>query len=357
MKSLIDFLDQELNQQISKRARITRFVDRWYPSSEPEPIFFFRGDYKTRVRTITGKVITQDTPFYVFYQAYIPPTVNGRNGGFVICTCHDGLIDVPCLLHDMLKKDLAEKRQRGDLSRSVYKPSRYFAFNILRLSYFHEIDVEKELSSGVTRVVKQVTKCLEYEPEPAPDTMCPHCKKGAKRWFGQRAFVVLSKSQFDTLLDIDHLLGKWCRCGGKIITLAYKCPACQAILVDGEHVPHVEEDFWKKPMTCFACGRDIRPVPEIRCRKCTEPKPLTIFDVPVKLHVAGNDKYKTLQYHLPEVPIPMDFVPEVKQKMEPYDFKQLFMTTTSEQAQILGIQDPYSAPEEVEEEEPLEFSF
>ena len=343
---LTDMLDLEIDRKVSARNRRARY-DRWQPGSEFETVLFFRGDYTNRIRGRTGDITEVKAPFYIYYQAFVPHAGRNRKGAYVLCRCRGGTVNTPCLLHDLWRKDYDERLKNGQRTyESPYRPRRYYAFNIVRLGYFHTIEVSQETSDGVFKNYMRDVKCLDPRDKIDGETYCTYCKQGVERWFGKRSFLTVGAGNFAVLLDLDHELRKHCECGDAIRVVEYVCAKCGVVLVPQNKIHILDENFWKEPVVCHNCGFEARPKATIACSSCDNPTPLTLFGTPVQLKIAGNDRYKTLMYSIPDVPIKYED-PRIKNLLQPYDFAEMFSTTTAEQATLLGISDPYSDAEPV----------
>jgi hypothetical protein len=321
----------------------------WKPTETPEIVQLIRGNYD-----VDGAI----WPIYPNWEAFIKGGGPKGRGASCHCRCRGGQDkETPCVLHWMLKKDLkAHEGPDGKIPKdfqSTFRPRRQFAITVYRLSYFHKCQVQTTGRDGSTYSRPDIQRCTEDEElVNAAETTCPHCASGVERFFGQRRYMQAGNRYFEALVDIGHHIGEVCSCGSKIVTLGYVCPLCEdrnqikTVLLDPRNPPAgmSEKDrqaFWKTPTICPTCGKQVKPRAVLKCKGgCETPKPRTIFDVPVCLARQGKDSNSTL-VHSGAYMSPVNYDEDMKKLMVPYDFRNMFVVTTQQQAQILGVQDPF----------------
>ena len=211
-------------------------------------------------------------------------------------------------------------------------------FNIIKLGWFHEVEKEKEGK-------KKTIKYKEYRP--CRGKKCKYCKRGVKRVFGHRMYWPLGPLHLGQLVATEtSRISKKCRCGGKIIPRAFLCEKCEEAVRDLEEDPAEKgelRDLRDDKHECPHCGHHGYLKPYVVCKKCKNPKPLTLWDVEMEVHKSGEKMQSVIQVG-DFKPLSLKIKAKVKDKLIPYDWDKLWQyreLEPEEQAQLIQVDNPF----------------
>jgi len=348
----------------------------------------------------------EGVPFYTNYKAYIPTPGGKRKGFYLACRCENGRNPgAPCLLHDIWRKDSAARQVGRDWrgnsakpkSKSPYFPREYYGITVVRWSYFHYVPEVEDQGDGTIKIAMRWQQCkddrsdAELLEDGVDDTDCQLCTENARimravsrvglesycrsaserdgQWarehrrdFGMRRYMNMGPGYFDSLVNAGRELSRKCRCGGEIKTVRYVCPVCRkkkpeapTVLMDPRTTtlsPDEVSVYWSREVKCPTCGYRGAPYEEVRCTaKCGRPSPRRLWDQPIKLQKQGEDTTTLAVLEKMADIIDIEKLPDsLKKKCVPYNFEEMLSTTTAEQAELLGIPDPYTAGRTDEED-------
>lgn len=217
-------------------------------------------------------------------------------------------------------------------------------FNLIVLGWFHEIKVKKDSKSKKAKDGK--IEVTEYRK--CRGKRCKYCKNGSEKTYGRRMFWPLGPMHVEQLVNIEQVnLGRKCKCGGKITPRAFICPECEDAVRDLEEDPIEEKGELKKlreeDHQCPHCDYNGPLVEFPECDNCSNPQPLTLWDVEMEIYKSGEKKSSVLQIS--------DFAPlsvkkraKIKEKMKPFEWDKLYnyrLLKTDEQAKIHNVDDPF----------------
>jgi hypothetical protein len=324
--------------EVFKRVKFTE---------NPEVVQFFPGDYGPN-----------HDKFFSFYRAWVPDPKRPGKWQYVNCSCFDGRDKVPCVLHHLYREE--RKKYRNDTKHQyIYRPTPVHAFNLFRLSYFHKVEYAEEIGRGGDVITKTRQElCTDKREIVDPEsTRCGQCAQGnTNRRYGQRCYLPAGMGFYNSIMDIAHQVSLVCKhCGGELQTVKFVCPLCwrnstETILLDPRRPGNLTAEeivrFWKTKTICRECGEAIRPKEIVRCLECSE-KPIMgrdIWHTPLRIKKIGSEKSTALAHEgdlLKPIEYPEDIQNEVFNK--PFDFPKMFSVTADEQAEALGIPNPFKS--------------
>ena len=218
-------------------------------------------------------------------------------------------------------------------------------FNLILLGDFHEVKVKKESKSKKAKDGKiEVTEYRECRGK-----RCKYCKKGVEKTFGRRMYWPLGPMHVEQLVNIETaVLGRQCKCGGKISPRAFICPECEDAVRDLDDDPIEEKGELKKLRTeehqCPHCDYYGMLIEYPECDDCDDPRPLTLWDVEMEIYKSGEKTQSVIQAS-DFSPISVKLKAKVKDKMKPYNWDKLFsyrLLKPEEQAKLLNLENPFS---------------
>lgn len=230
---------------------------------------------------------------------------------------------------------------------------------------------------------------------------CKHCRDDAPVVFGNRFYIGFSRSAWtNSLFEAHTRAGQVCKCGGYVYATEYKCPHCDTVLYDaaaecdkcggtniGLEVEDGEGDYeagvWAVCEDCHKtwalCVLDNETLAEevmdeVRCPECGETDlmepvdactneecdgdPYDVFDCQLVIKKESAEQTASLVVDSMKIknPDPRLFDPEhqgpdpkeaeraVEAMKTPLDLREVYkLQSTSEQAKILGVKDPFMA--------------
>jgi hypothetical protein len=218
-------------------------------------------------------------------------------------------------------------------------------FNLILLGDFHEIKVQKDSKSA--RAKNGKIEVIEYRT--CRGKRCKWCKKGIEKSSGRRMYWALGPMHVEQLVNIEvAVLGRKCKCGGKIKPRAFICPECEDAVRDLDDDPIEEKGELKElregEHQCPHCDYSGLLIEFPRCDKCQNPRPLSLWDVEMEIYMSGEKTQSTIQVSDFE-PLTVKLKAKIKDKMKAYDWDQLWsyrLLKPEDQAQLLKLDNPYS---------------
>jgi len=311
----------------------------WFQQDPGEDIRFFRGSYGSQ-------------PLQINYQIWVPNPQdaiaekrrkqNKNPGRHIPCNCNAGALDASCVPC----KIIADHRKKN--TKAPYFMSVGIALNLIVLKNFHKVKIQ----SGD----KEYTR---YEKCTAELGSCEYCDENAEMFFGNTTYVNAMNKEWNQLMGFQRQIAYKCRAcaNGVVVPVASKCPNC------GREAEYPTAQLLKmeaEEAYCDACGfngtfqfakecmvhdrqsGDYKP-------GCGHPTSLGLFDVNMRVlkrktsDTKGADGKMRAQYQL-EMPN-FDIEPlseELEKKMKyPMDFSFLMRMEASEQAEVLGVENPF----------------
>lgn len=218
--------------------------------------------------------------------------------------------------------------------------SKKHLFNVILLGEFHEIKRKvKSKRTGKDIDITETVDCLGKR--------CKYCEKEIPKTFGRRMFWSMGPMHVGQLIDIEAAtLGRRCFCGGKIKPRAFLCPECGEAVRDLEEEPLMKgelKELREESFTCSNCDYCGLLVEYPECSDCSEPQPLTIWDVELEVHKSGEKMNSVI--HVDDFkPLTTKLKAKIKGKMDAFNWDRLYnyrLLKPEEQATQLRLPNPY----------------
>lgn len=223
------------------------------------------------------------------------------------------------------------------------KPARRMStVNVVHLSKYHKVPVRD--NNGEHR--KSKGGDLLYNDIPCEGQGCNMCAKPDPEdstFFGKLCHWSFGFLWYKALETYNNNLWHTCQCGGEIQALGFICPLCETELMEVTPDMTLEKInlYSTTSLVCPHCGEYIYPEKYPQCTDCDDPRPLSIYDVDLKVTKSGEGKatvVNILEHRKSKCP------PELLEQ-ELFDLEDIFAPTPyEEQVQILG--GPTDPPDE-----------
>lgn len=321
------------------------FRDQFKPpgaDEEPARIVLFRPEepYKIKLEHEGHKDVVLERDYGIVYEHFNASEMKG-------CRCTAGL-----RREDVEDGDWIITEGSGncvpcyeiDAGAANISSRKLHLFNLIELGYFHEVKVQKESKSPKAKDGKiEIT-----ELRPCRGKRCKYCKKGVEKTYGRRMYWPLGPMHVEQLINIEFaVLGRKCKCGGKITPRAFICPECEDAVRDLEDDP-IEKGELKKlreeEHQCPHCDFTGVLIEYPQCDNCKDPQPLTLWDVAMEVYKSGEKTQSVIQVSDFE-PLTVETRAKIKDKMKPFEWDKLFgyrMLKPEEQARLLNLDNPFS---------------
>lgn len=200
------------------------------------------------------------------------------------------------------------------------EPQRCFAFNVLGLAYYHEI--EKMSDKQKAYIVNE--PCARTKTNPN----CPYCASKYKFHKGQLGHISFNSTDFEEIKKIHRKMRGHCSCGGDIVVFQASCPRCHNVLknIETSKMSDSEfQDYLKSKQMCPECRVAVQPVEGRRCTKCDKPRPLSMFDCNLRMRrveVPGKT-YTKLEIEITRI-CSIDQIGEGYPKIEQFDLQAIY---------------------------------
>lgn len=336
------------------------------------PFVLIKGEYVNEIMKGDKKLDVVE-PFMYYSKHYFPGRKKGDGAPFLGCSAgiqekenDDGTTSlvagkddcVGCAQNEISRnwnEDDAPEGEPKPVTVGYASPSR--VYSIVVMAWYHKIDSGKKNKKGY--------KIFNFPP--CKGKTCPYCEEGnGVRFFGQPNWIELGRNHSATLDEIEEeTVGRVCQCKGEIITTGFQCPECGHItevdwdlLTEEDRVQLLYED-----QRCDGCSEILQMNELIACTKCTEPRPLSIWDLVLWMERSGEGKETvlTLKRFMPiDVFFSMmakrgemdeETEADVRKLFQPLDFSRSHTVLDLEmQAKDLGINNMFEEKEDAEEE-------
>lgn len=370
---LVNLRLQREQENRKKRVKSGAVWDEWWPTESEQWVLF---------------VPSKGVPVYVNYNCYVPLKNGPRKGVMLPCRCDNERKKTPCLLHYLRAKDLAERRKdprKFAGSKTPYYARENYAITVVLWDYYHFAPKVIQQNDETTRIRMSWVRCEDPNEVVEPDTECKICRTAAamsrriegmsddelteeqiawkrhRRQFGVRRYFNMGSLFYNAFISMHRRISRQCKCGGKLTVVRYVCPACRdkgitTVLMDPRTTslgPEEQAAYWRTSVRCDAagCGYTGAPSEIVRCNMCGDPRPRSIYDQPVCIVRTGERPAVSME--MVDIGDPIDFgaLPaDLRKLLEPYDFEAVFDVSTQDQANLLGIQDPFSEQAESRED-------
>jgi hypothetical protein len=178
----------------------------------------------------------------------------------------------------------------------------------------------------------------------------------------RKKFIDVGRGHLGNIMQIADLAEKMCWCGGNLTPYEFTCAGCEAVLCNVENENLTLEDvgrYAQERARCQACGVFEQPRQNCLCDGCSEPRPLSIFDVVAFIRRMGEGTQSTV---IVEKLVPVhlflmedgqgllkvddefgeedgmlvpNFSEEIKKMMPQFDFDKVHKPMTNEEAAAL----------------------
>ena len=209
----------------------------------------------------TSEWVSIGQDWYEYFTVWVS-TPRGKRP--VICNCHDGRHDVPCVpCYDILTRE--QNPSEDDSNEN--KPSLPFpkeATTVIRKRWFHKV-------KRISKAGNEYQVYVECKGKNAMGkSVCDLCDQGVERVFGQRRHWTVGTGHKRQVTDaLEDISQRCASCGdGIVIPVAYACPSCGHVHVDLQETVLAEEEelfFKNEEMECDACGTKAIAKEELRC--------------------------------------------------------------------------------------------
>ena len=334
-----NFLNKMGSSSSGPTGRSSRFfLKRWKPPESGHWVQFIPARY---VNPATGET----SEFFEQPEAQLKKVLPGGKIIYptVACTCHNGALDVPCAVHDYLR--VANQVPAASLPYEDLRLTPAFYASVIRLGYFHEVDVPYTRKDGSTATGKEIRACTSNNAEGS--SACPFCKAGAPRHFGEVQYLRAGYGYMESFVRVMHKVESHCICGGTLYPVRALCDNCGAELATLESLPEEDRDtLWKTKLVCPQCGEESIPSLQYACTSCSNPTPQDFFRAAVKIGYTSSGNFRTLSLEAYGGPVE-DFVLStfgeealerlLQLQQEPLDFEHAVVPTYDQQLNTLGI--------------------
>lgn len=128
----------------------------------------------------------------------------------------------------------------------------------------------------------------------------------------RKKYIEVGSGHLDNLMQIDELASKRCACGGELTPTRFSCESCGEVLCDIEDSNMEPKDVLRysdERQRCPECGHLGFTEAEVMCDECSDPRPLTCFNVVALVRKAGEGTKSTIfvdkiipldEYQLPD---------------------------------------------------------
>ncbi len=294
-----------------------------------------------------------DDPWHSFVQRWHENAAGKRKP--IISNSRNGTLDVPDLVYwhaDMMKDGDLLGREQG-------------AITFLVKDWFHQVKIANKKDpkkEGYTRL----EPCLGTNHRGT--SVCPMCDDKTPKQIGDRKYIVLNSYQQDQLVEeLNDLPHRCASCfKGRVVPYAFECTECKAVILDrykdkdatDADIKFLEENT----IDCPDCGKATKPEKKYECVVTRGGKTVAGCDTPVQLpppngnvweyeidlisQPAGAGKSPNIVIETFKLPVDHQLPAYMHEPLD-FDYFLRYMTL-AEQAEIMGIQNPFGQAGEEE---------